>query len=150
MSIMDIQKINCNKWIAKFTTLSHAVIAGDFIYVSGMLGTKQNRLEIVEGGIATEVESILYHMSHVLKACDAQFQDIIKINAYLTDIDALDQLNGAYLRIISWDPPALTATGINELTLGASVIMDCVAYKPQINSFQEITPVYEMENNFRI
>jgi 2-iminobutanoate/2-iminopropanoate deaminase len=134
MGNMGLQKINCDKWVAKFSTFSHAVVANDFIYVSGVLGTKQDKLEIVDGGILTETESIIYHMSNILETCGAQFEDIVKINVYLINIEMFEQINSTYQRLVSWEPPAITVTGVRELALGASVTMDCIAYKPHLSS----------------
>ena len=127
---MSIEKINCNS-LARLPAFSHATIAGDFIYVSGILGTKHDKLEIVDGGITKQTEQILFHFSTILNQCKAGLEDIVKVNVYITDMEQFHDMNSAYLETIAFDPPARITVGVNELVLGAAVEMDCVAYKPQ-------------------
>jgi len=126
---MGIEKVNCDN-LAGLRAFSHAVIAGDFIYVSGILGTKQDKMEIVKGGITQETEQILFHFENILGQCGAGLEDIVKITVYLTNMDNFHDMNSAYLDVISFTPPARATVGVSELALGASVEMDCIAYRP--------------------
>lgn len=127
---MGIKKINCEN-LARLPVFSHATIAGDFVYVSGILGTKQNKLEIVEGGVTKETEQILFHIGTILSQCNATLEDVVKMNVYLTDMNNFHDMNSAYLDMIQFKPPSRITVGVNELALGASVEMDCIAYKPK-------------------
>jgi len=126
---MGIIKINCEN-LARLPAFSHATIAGDFIYVSGILGTKHDKLEVVEGGITKETEQILFHIGTILHECKAALEDMVKVNVYLTDMNNFHDMNSAYLDAIQFEPPSRITVGVRELALGASVEMDCVAYKP--------------------
>ena len=127
---MGVQKINCEN-LARLPVFSHAAVAGDFIYVSGILGTKHNKLEIVEGGVSKQTEQILFHISTILSQCNASLEDIVKVNVYLTDMNYFHDMNSAYLDAIRFEPPARITLGVKELALGGSVEMDCIAYKPK-------------------
>ncbi|MFA5907005.1 MAG: RidA family protein [Desulfobacula sp.] len=127
---MGIQKINCEN-LSRLPAFSHAAVAGDFIYISGTLGTKLDKLEIVEGGVSKQTEQILFHISTILSECHASLKDIVKINVYLTDMAYFHDMNSAYLDAIRFEPPARITIGVKELALGASVEMDCIAYKPK-------------------
>ncbi|MCF6248513.1 MAG: RidA family protein [Desulfobacula sp.] len=125
---MNFKKYKTKNYVAKLPLFSQAVIAGDFIYVSGILGTKLDKMEIVRGGVCAETEEVLFHINNILGECNATLSDIVKFNVFLTDMDNLHDMSSAYLDIIVWSPPALTVTGVNELAMGASVEMDCIAY----------------------
>ncbi|MCD4675626.1 MAG: RidA family protein [Desulfobacula sp.] len=127
---MGIKKINCDN-LARLPAFSHAVIAGDFIYVSGILGTKQGEMQIVEGGVEKQTQQILFHIETILSQCNARLEDMVKVNIYLTDMDNFHDMNSAYLDTILFEPPSRITVGVKELALGASVEMDCIAYKPQ-------------------
>ena len=127
---MGVQKINC-KNLSRLPAFSHAAVAGDFIYVSGTLGTKLDKLEIVEGGVSKQTEQILFHISTILGECNASLEDIVKVNVYLTDMNFFHDMNSAYLDAIQFEPPARITVGVKALALGASVEMDCIAYKPK-------------------
>lgn len=128
---MGIQKINCTG-LVKLPAFSHAVMAGDFIYVSGTLGTKPGKMEVVEGGVEAQTSQILFHFETILGECGARLEDIVKVNVYLKDMDTFHDMNCAYLNVIKFEPPARITTGASDLALGADVEMDCIAYRPLI------------------
>jgi 2-iminobutanoate/2-iminopropanoate deaminase len=117
--------------LARLPVFCHAVIAGDFIYVSGTLGTQPDSMELVAGGTAPETTQALRHIERILHACGASLSDLVKVNVFLADIGTFADMNAAYLDVIGSDPPARITVGRAELALGAAVEIDCVAYKPQ-------------------
>ena len=130
---MKAQKITL-PGLARLPAFCHAVIAGDFIYLSGTLGTKPNSMELVEGGTAAETRRILEIFDEILASCNAGLDDLIKVNVFLHDMSTFDQMNEAYLSVIGDDPPARITVGKADLALGAAVEIDAVAYKPEIQN----------------
>ena len=125
---MTIKKLIV-KDLARLPTFCHAVRAGDFIYVSGTLGTIPGALEITEGGIGPETKQTLRNIEKILEECGATLDDIVKINVFLADMNNFSEMNEAYLAIMGSDPPARITVGRAGLALGASVEMDCIAYQ---------------------
>ena len=117
--------------LAKLPAFCHATIAGDFIYVSGTLGSKNEAMDLVAGGTGPETTQTLKNIETILKACDARLEDVIKVNIFLTNMGAFQEMNAAYLETMGEDPPARITVGRAELALGAAVEIDCVAYKPR-------------------
>ena len=117
--------------LARLPAFCHAVIAGDFIYVSGTLGTKPGSRELVEGGTGPQTTQTLRHIERILQECDASLADLVKVNVFLADMQTFAAMNEAYLAVIGDDPPARITVGRAELALGAAVEIDAVAYKPQ-------------------
>jgi 2-iminobutanoate/2-iminopropanoate deaminase len=116
--------------LARLPAFCHAVIAGDFIYASGSLGSKPNSLELVDGGTGPQTEQTLRNIEKILLECGASFQDVVKMNVFLTDMNSFAEMNQAYMEVLGSDPPARITVGCTELALGAAVEIDCVAYKP--------------------
>ena len=114
---------------ARLPAFSHAVVAGDFIYVSGTLGVKSNSMELVEGGTGPETAQTLQYIETILEECGAFLNDVVKVTVFLADIDTFAEMNEAYLNVISSNPPARITVGGADLALGASVEIDCIAYK---------------------
>lgn len=125
---MKAQKITV-PGLARLPAFCHAVIAGDFIYVSGTLGTKGDALELVEGGIEAETRRTLEIIETILKACNATLDDLVKVNVFLADMTTFAQMNKVYVEIIGDDPPARITVGRADLALGGAVEIDAVAYK---------------------
>jgi 2-iminobutanoate/2-iminopropanoate deaminase len=117
--------------LARLPAFSHATVAGDFIFVSGTLGSKPNSMELVEGGVGAQTTQTLRNIETILQACGASLEDLVKVNVFLNDINTFAEMNGAYLAIIGDDPPARITVGRAELALGAAVEIDAVAYKPR-------------------
>ncbi len=115
--------------LARLPAFSHAVVAGDFIYVSGTLGVKPNSMELVEGGTGPETTQTLHHIETILEACGASLNDVVKVSIFLADMGTFEDMNEAYLKVMSSDPPARITVGRADLALGAAVEIDCIAYK---------------------
>jgi 2-iminobutanoate/2-iminopropanoate deaminase len=113
---------------------AHAAIAGDHIYVSGMLGLTDDFEGVVEGGIGAETRQAFRHVERILRACDATLADIVKVSVYQVDLGEWDELNRAYLEVFGERTPARIAVGCSALLFGARAEFDCVAYRPATGS----------------
>lgn len=127
---MQLKKVNVDG-LVRLPAFCHAVVAGDFIYVSGTLGVKPNSMELVEGGTGRETTQTLRNIEVILKACDASLEDVVKVDVFLEDMGMFAEMNEAYLGVMGSDPPARITVGRAELALGAAVEIDCIAYKPR-------------------
>lgn len=127
---MAIQKIVVDG-LAKLPAFCHAVIAGDFLHVSGTLGTKPGSLDLVEGGTGPQTTQTMHNIERILEACGADLDDVVKVNVFLADIETFPEMNQAYLGVMGSDPPARITVGKAALALGAAVEIDCIAYKPR-------------------
>lgn len=117
--------------LARLPAFCHAVVAGDFIYVSGTLGSKAGALELVEGGTGPQTTQTLRNIETVLQTCGASLENVIKMNVFLHDMSHFAEMNAAYIAVMGSDPPARITVGRADLALGAAVEIDCVAYKPR-------------------
>lgn len=106
--------------------LSEAVRAGDFIYVSGMVGFGPDG-RIVEGGVAAETDRIMADAADILKRAGASLTDIVKVSICLTNADDFSAFNEAYAKYFRKDPPARVSL-VAQLTIDARVEMDFIAY----------------------
>lgn len=106
--------------------LSEAVRAGDFVFVSGMVGFGPDG-KIVEGGVAAETDRIMADAADILKRAGATLADIVKVNIYLVDAGDFPVFNETYARYFRKEPPA-RASIATSLTIDARVEMDFIAY----------------------
>ena len=127
---MKIKKVNVSG-LGRLPAFCHAVVAGDFIYVSGTLGTKSDSMELAEGGTGPETTQALQNIGLILKECGASLANLVKVNVFLADMQTYSEMNEAYLEVMGVDPPARITVGRAELALGAAVEIDAIAYKPQ-------------------
>ena len=127
---MRAKKVNVES-LGRLPAFCHAVVAGDFIYVSGTLGTRPGGLDLVEGGTREQTAQTLRNIEIILQECGASLADLVKVNVFLSDMKTFPEMNAAYLEIIGSDPPARITVGRVDLALGAAVEIDAVAYKPR-------------------
>jgi reactive intermediate/imine deaminase len=106
--------------------LSDAIRAGDFIFISGMVGFGPDG-KIVEGGIAAETDRIMADAADILKRAGGTIRDIVKVNVYLVDADDFPAFNQAYAKYFREAPPARAGV-VAGLTIDARIEMDFVAY----------------------
>jgi 2-iminobutanoate/2-iminopropanoate deaminase len=116
--------------LGRLPAFSHATVAGDFVYVSGTLGTREDSFELVEGGMAEQTAQTLRNIGKILEASGASFEHVVKMNVFVTDMTQFAEMNRAYMEFFPGKPPARITVGCAGLALGALVEIDCVAYAP--------------------
>lgn len=117
--------------LARLPAFCHAVVAGDWIHVSGTLGTEGEELALVPGGAGAQTRQALRNLVAILGACGAGAQDLVKVNVFLADMEDYAAMNEAYLEWLGADPPARITVGRAALALDARVEIDAVAYRPE-------------------
>lgn len=120
------KRINVDS-LGKLPAFSHATVAGDLIFVSGTLGTKPGAFELVDGGMGPETTQTLENIRTILEGAGASLDDVVKVNVFVTDMNAFQDMNRAYMEFFPKDPPARITVGCSALALGAKVEIDCIA-----------------------
>lgn len=109
---------------------SHAVRAGDFIFVSGQgpLDPATNQFKL--GDVASETRQTIENIRRILQACGADLQDVVKCSVFLADIQDFAAMNQVYAEFFGDARPARTTVQATLPAPGTKVEIDCVAYKP--------------------
>lgn len=103
-----------------------AVRAGELIFFSGVIGTRQGG-GLAPGGIEGETRQALQNLERALDAADVRRQDVVKCTVFLADIRDYDAMNAVYRDFFRNDPPARSAVGVSGLPAGARVEIECIA-----------------------
>jgi reactive intermediate/imine deaminase len=94
---------------------SHAIRAGNTIYVSGQIGM-DGEGNIVEGDCGAQAHQALENMKRVLEAAGATMQDVVRLNYYFTNIaDDLSKIANAYSKYFGRHYPAATVVQVGSL-----------------------------------
>lgn len=117
--------INTDKAPAAIGTYSQAIKAGDTVYISGQIPLDPKSMELVVGFEAQTVQ-VFENLKAVAEAAGGSFQDIVKLNIYLTDLANFATVNEVMSRYFQQPYPARAAIGISALPKGAQVEMDAV------------------------
>ena len=106
---------------------SHAVVANGFVFVSGQ-GPADPATNAVPDGFADQVRQTLRNLQTILRGVGADLRDVVKINAYLSDVTRFREYNEVYKEFFTADPPARTTVG--SQLVGIQVEIDCIAVLP--------------------
>ena len=64
---------------------SQAIRKGNIVFLSGQIPLDPKTMELVDG-IEGQIKQVFENLSQVIKAADASFDDVAKLNIYLTDL----------------------------------------------------------------
>jgi 2-iminobutanoate/2-iminopropanoate deaminase len=109
---------------------SHAVEAGELVYLSGQTPLDPATGALVGGGIGAQAEQCFRNLLGVLAAAGLGSDDVVKVNVYLVDMADFAAMNAVYERQFSRPFPARTTIGVASLPLGARIEIELVARRP--------------------
>ena len=108
-----------------------AVVAGGFLFVSGMIATDVNG-ELVGGDdVVAQTEQIFENIESVLRRLDTSLDDVVKVVVYLTDIADRGAVNSVRARRFGDERPTSTLVQVGALVHpDARVEIETVALMP--------------------
>lgn len=119
--------IRSDKAPAPVAAYSQAIRAGDFLFLSGQIPIDPQTNEQVSGGIEAETRRVLENLSAVLEAGGATLADVVKVTAYLADMQDFAAFNAVYVSYFPEQPPARATVAVLGLPRGVRVEIDAVA-----------------------
>jgi len=108
---------------------SHAVEAGDLIFLSGQTPLDSATGKLVEGDIALQTEQCFKNLFNVLAAAGLTEADVVKANVFLTDMGNFAAMNKVYATKFSAPYPARSTVAVAGLPLGAQIEIELIARK---------------------
>ena len=103
------------------------VSAGSLVFVSGQIPLDPATGQLVQGDIAAQTERVMQNLKAVLAGAGASFDDVVKTNIYLADLNDFTQMNETYGRYFQKSPPARATVQMAALPQGARIEIECVA-----------------------
>lgn len=82
---------------------------------------------MIDGTIEEETERVLDNIGAVLKAASMSFENVVRCEVFMTDVNDYAQVNEVYSRYFSEHPPARQAVQVDALPRNAQVEISCVA-----------------------
>lgn len=110
---------------AAIGTYSQAVRVGETVYLSGQIGLDPHTMQMAEG-IEAQIHRVFQNLRAVSSAADSSFDDLVKLNVYLTDLAHFAKVNEIMATYFRQPYPARAAVGVAALPRGALVEMDGV------------------------
>ena len=126
---MDIEHLSFSTAPQKVAPFSHAVRAGNYLFITGQMPTlKNDNTQLVDGGIEAQTHQVMKNLTDVLNAAESSLEKVIFARVYLVNFGDFDKMNGVYASYFAKDKlPARTCIGVTGLAVGASVEIDFIA-----------------------
>ena len=106
---------------------SKVVEANGFVFLAGQVGDAPGQSGPVPGGIEAETRAALDNVGALLRAVGLDYADVVKVTAYLTDMDEFEAMNSVYRRYFPTQPPTRATVGVTRLASTYRVEFEVVA-----------------------
>ena len=116
-----------------------ALRAGDFVYVSGQGPIEPATDKLATGDVEFQTRLTLSNILRILEAAGAGKSDVVKCSVFLRDIADFPKMNRVYAEFFGDHKPARTTVEAKFHQAEMLVEIDCVAYKPHDNSFNQVS-----------
>ena len=109
---------------------SHLTVAGDFLSISAIAGVDPKTGALVGGDIESQTAQILKSIKIMLTEFGSDFDHLLHINVYLSDMSLFDRMNAVYADALGASRPARSVVSVSGLPKrGALVTMGATAVK---------------------
>jgi 2-iminobutanoate/2-iminopropanoate deaminase len=106
--------------------LSQVVIAGDLVFLAGQVPFDENG-ELVRGEFRSKARAAFRNMRLCLEAAGCGFEDVIKVNVFLVDLQNFQTFNEVYAEHFTAPPYPVRSTVLVNLVAEFEVEVEAVA-----------------------
>jgi 2-iminobutanoate/2-iminopropanoate deaminase len=121
LSLGAAKKVIAPPEIPTNPNFSPAILVDGTLYVSGMIG-QDLKTKQVPADFDAEVKTVLSNIGIVLKAAGMDYNDVVSVQVYLTDMDMFPRMNAVYTTFFKDPRPTRTTVGVTKLALPAAHI----------------------------
>lgn len=108
---------------------SHAVRAGDFLFVTGQLSEDPDTGDVVKGAIEEQTEQVMDNLQRVLSHAGTSFENVVMSRIFVTDFRYYETVNQIYAsRFTAGRYPGRTTVGVTALAGFGDVEIDLIVY----------------------
>jgi 2-iminobutanoate/2-iminopropanoate deaminase len=121
--------INTNNAPAPIGPYSQAIIAGNFVFVSGQVAINPPTGELVMDDIKTETKQVMENIKAILTEAGIDFSNIVKTSIFLKDMQDFTQVNEVYGSYFKEQFPARETVQVAGLPKNVNVEISVTAIK---------------------
>ena len=107
---------------------SQAVRCGDTVYLSGQIPLVPGTMDIVSDDVRTQIEQVFDNLAAVCKAAGGSFDEVVKLNVYLTDLANFPLVNEVMGERFDEPYPARAAIGVASLPKDVAVEVEGILH----------------------
>ncbi|MEL6228869.1 MAG: RidA family protein [Cyanobacteria bacterium J06627_3] len=108
---------------------SHAVRAGDFLFVTGQLAEDPSSGEVLKLDIDAQTRQVMENLQRVLTHAGTRFENVVMVRIFVTDFRYYETVNQVYASFFDQARlPGRTTVGITALAGYGDVEIDLIVY----------------------
>jgi reactive intermediate/imine deaminase len=123
---MSKQRIHSSAAPKAIGSYSQAIQAGNTVYLSGQIPLDPATMTMVEGSFDNQLEQVFMNLREVCMAAGGNFENIVKLTIYLTDLQHFPAVNEAMVRLFKEPYPARATIQVSALPKAALNEVDAV------------------------
>ena len=126
---MEKQIISTDAAPAAIGPYSQAVRAGEFLFLSGMLGVDPATGAFAGDDAVSQARRACENIAALLAAQGLSAKNVVKTTVFLKDLSAFAAVNAVYAELFCCEPPARSCVEVSRLPKDALVEIECVAMR---------------------
>ena len=107
---------------------NQAVIAGNYMFISGQIALHPKNGELITGEIKKETTQVMENLKAILSEASLTFENVVKTTIFLSDMNDFSSVNeiyGSYLN--NSTAPARETVQVSKLPVGVNVEISMIA-----------------------
>ena len=104
-----------------------AVVYGDTVYMSGVIGVDPAVGKPVEGGTLAQAKQVFENIRTILGELNLTMDDVLKTTVFLKDLGDFAEVNKMYAEYFAPNYPARSCVEVSALPMGLSIEVECIA-----------------------
>ena len=125
---MARQPITTDKAPGAIGAYSQAVKCGHTVYLSGQIPLVPATMELVSDDVRTQIVQVFDNLEAVCVAAGGSFEDIVKLNVFLTDLADFPLVNEVMAERFEKPYPARAAIGVASLPRSVAVEVEGIMH----------------------
>ncbi|OGJ90824.1 MAG: hypothetical protein A2350_07235 [Candidatus Raymondbacteria bacterium RifOxyB12_full_50_8] len=121
--------VKTNKAPVPVARYSQGIKAGNTLYVQGVIALDPQTNTLVEATIVDQTKRVFESIKAILESSGMAMPDVVKVTAFLSDLNDYPEFNKVYGSYFTADPPPVRTTVQAKMPFGALVEVEVVAYK---------------------
>ena len=126
---MEIEHLIFSDGPQRVAPFSHAVKAGEYLFITGQMPTlKNDNTKLISGDIEEQTHQVMRNLLDVLNSSGSSLEKVIFARVYLVNFNDFDKMNKVYASYFKSEKlPARTCICVTGLAVGTSVEIDFIA-----------------------
>ena len=108
-----------------------AVLYGDTVYMSGVIGVNPETGKPAEGGTLQQAKQVFENIRTILGELGLEMDDVLKTTVFLTNLGDFAEVNKLYAEYFGPNYPARSCVEVSKLPMGLAIEVECIVRNHQ-------------------